>query len=312
MSTISVIIPVYNAAEHIDETLSSVTSQFLPNHWTLEIVVVDDGSTDQSAIVINNFRDKRIRLIQRNENGGRAQARNTGIDKASGVYCIFIDADCSYLNRHAIHTYIRCFEKGIRACFGVVTSDGTGFWDWYQRDNYYRRLKNGSPLNLITTQNFGAEREALLNAGGFDVAYQKYGFEDRDLFLTLLKLLAQGVIRVDPSLKVCHRDHISLDQVCRKMMEAGRYSSMVFKKKFPLEYLKMNYARVDMRLLPAKVIPLCRLILRHRNRMRQLGNRLLIARRIPYAVKRFVVKTLSALYYMAGTNGSEEQHKSHT
>lgn len=86
---ISVIIPLYNKEPIIDKTLMSVLSQDYSN---FEVVVVDDGSTDNSVEKVEAIHDSRIRLI-RQENGGPSKARNTGVKYAKGDWIVFLDAD---------------------------------------------------------------------------------------------------------------------------------------------------------------------------------------------------------------------------
>lgn len=88
---ISIIIPVYNIEQYVGECLDSVCRQTYTN---LEIIVVNDGSTDSSETIINQWkkRDNRIVLINQ-ENQGLSAARNTGLDYAQGEYIGFIDAD---------------------------------------------------------------------------------------------------------------------------------------------------------------------------------------------------------------------------
>tara|TARA_R110002049_G_scaffold4601_1_gene31696 strand:- start:89286 stop:90332 length:1047 start_codon:yes stop_codon:yes gene_type:complete len=87
-SLVSVIIPCYNAASTIGETIESVLAQ---SHTAVEIIVVDDGSTDNSLQVLAGYRD-RIRLVSGPNRGGCA-ARNTGFDLSAGEYIQFLDAD---------------------------------------------------------------------------------------------------------------------------------------------------------------------------------------------------------------------------
>ena len=88
---ISVIIPVYNAEQHLERCLQSVLKQTYSN---LEIILVDDGSTDRSGEICDEFgrRDNRIIVVHK-KNGGQAQARNKGLDIAKGDYIGFIDDD---------------------------------------------------------------------------------------------------------------------------------------------------------------------------------------------------------------------------
>ncbi|MBQ9271915.1 MAG: glycosyltransferase family 2 protein [Alphaproteobacteria bacterium] len=88
---VSVIIPVYNAEKYLEQCIDSVLSQTLHN---IEIICVDDGSTDDSLKMLNAYqkKDKRLLVIsQKNQNAGAA--RNTGLKQAKGKYLIFLDAD---------------------------------------------------------------------------------------------------------------------------------------------------------------------------------------------------------------------------
>src|SRR5690554_7984530 len=91
MPKISVIIPVYNKAPYLEQCLNSVINQTYKN---LEIIIIDDGSTDNSLEICEKYRkkDERIQLISQ-ENQGVSVARNKGIQKASGEWIYFLDAD---------------------------------------------------------------------------------------------------------------------------------------------------------------------------------------------------------------------------
>lgn len=86
---ISIIIPLYNKASSIKETVLSVLSQ---DYTDFEIVIVDDGSTDNGPDIVKSFQDNRIRLISQ-ENQGVSKARNKGIEEAIGDWLLFLDAD---------------------------------------------------------------------------------------------------------------------------------------------------------------------------------------------------------------------------
>ncbi len=93
---VSVIVPAYNAAGYIEESLASVTAQTLKN---IEIIVVDDASTDDTAAKIEAAMatDARIRLLRQPVNAGPSAARNRAIDAAHGIWIAPLDADDSYL-----------------------------------------------------------------------------------------------------------------------------------------------------------------------------------------------------------------------
>lgn len=90
-SRLSIIIPVYNNENYLRSSLQSVLAQTYPD---FEVLVVDDGSTDGSRAICQEFaqKDKRLRIIHK-ENGGVSSARNRGIEEAVGQYIAFVDGD---------------------------------------------------------------------------------------------------------------------------------------------------------------------------------------------------------------------------
>lgn len=85
----SVVIPLYNKANHIQRAIDSVLNQSIQD---FECIVVNDGSTDDSEEAVKNYKDERVKLINQ-ENGGPAAARNRGIKEAKGDFIAFLDAD---------------------------------------------------------------------------------------------------------------------------------------------------------------------------------------------------------------------------
>lgn len=113
---ISVIIPVYQVKEYLEECIESVRNQTYKN---LEIILVDDGSTDGSGEICENEakKDNRIKVIHQN-NQGVADARNTGICKARGEYIALVDSDdyvnINYLNK--LYMILKKYNADIAAC----------------------------------------------------------------------------------------------------------------------------------------------------------------------------------------------------
>lgn len=101
--TVSVIIPVYNVEQYITQAVQSVLNQTYP-HW--ELLIIDDGSPDQSVNICQQFEDSRIKIISQ-ANRGLAGARNTGIREAQGEYLAFLDGDdlwtVNKLEKHLEH-----------------------------------------------------------------------------------------------------------------------------------------------------------------------------------------------------------------
>jgi hypothetical protein len=89
MATVSVIIPLYNKGRYVQKTLDSILAQ---TYRDFEVVVVDDGSTDEGPAIVESCGDSRIRLI-RQANAGPGAARNRGVHESGGTYVTFLDAD---------------------------------------------------------------------------------------------------------------------------------------------------------------------------------------------------------------------------
>ena len=99
---ISIIIPVFNVEAYLKECLDSVCNQTLYN---IEIICVDDGSSDSSVKIMEAYakKDSRIRTIYQKENSGTLNTRNVGVKNAKGEYILFLDAD-------DFSEYVLCFQ----------------------------------------------------------------------------------------------------------------------------------------------------------------------------------------------------------
>ncbi|GFI42006.1 glycosyltransferase family 2 protein [Thomasclavelia cocleata] len=105
---ISVIVPVYNVEKYLNCCIESIINQTYQN---IEIILVDDGSTDKSGYICDNYakKDNRIKVIHKT-NGGLSSARNYGIDKANGKYITFIDSD-DYISKHYCQILLETLMK---------------------------------------------------------------------------------------------------------------------------------------------------------------------------------------------------------
>ncbi|MEI3337525.1 MAG: glycosyltransferase family 2 protein [Clostridium sp.] len=108
---ISVIIPVYNVENYIEKCIYSVINQSYKN---LEIILVDDGSTDKSGVLCDKYEkiDKRIKVIHK-ENGGLSSARNMGLDCANGEYIMFLDSDDFVETTILQELYSLCYKNNV-------------------------------------------------------------------------------------------------------------------------------------------------------------------------------------------------------
>ena len=109
MDKISVIVPVYNVEKYLDKCVESIVNQTYKN---LEIILVDDGSTDSCPEICDEWakKDNRIKVIHK-PNGGLSSARNAGMDSMTGSYIQFVDSD-DYIKSNMIEVMYGNIIKG--------------------------------------------------------------------------------------------------------------------------------------------------------------------------------------------------------
>lgn len=144
---ISVIIPAYNAGKFIGRALDSILGQSLSD---IEVIVVNDGSTDNTAEIVAGYPDSRIRLVSQ-ENGGTMAARKTGIGLFSGDYVLFCDADDSLRPEALQHLYSAAVENDADIVKGKVRSllvDGSESGETFPHELPYGNDRKGTILAM--------------------------------------------------------------------------------------------------------------------------------------------------------------------
>ncbi|WP_050929916.1 glycosyltransferase family 2 protein [Aestuariivita boseongensis] len=194
---VSVIIPTYNRAGTILRSIQSVLAQ---DYQNLEVIVVDDGSTDQTQNILSSVADERVRLIVHEKNRGVGAARNSGIFAAAGDLVAFQDSDDEWLQGKLSSQVEKILEIGEQCvlvyCVKIV----------YGRDAAYRRGPRRAACvpgpeekilsgdirkrlwrdNLISTQTMLVRTQALREIGGFDE--RLFNSEEWDLAIRLSSL----------------------------------------------------------------------------------------------------------------------------
>ena len=141
MGTVSIVVPVFNVSEYLDRGLESLTGQ---TYRDIEIIVVDDGSTDGSGAKCDSWArtDNRVKVIHQS-NKGLSGARNTGLDAAKGEFILFVDSD-DYTNREYVaklYDSVRLNKSDIAICnYSFVNEAGTEI----DNDNYSCYTSNTS------------------------------------------------------------------------------------------------------------------------------------------------------------------------
>lgn len=186
MIKFSIIIPVYNKAADIQQCINSILAQTYTN---FELVIVNDGSTDNSEVIIQGFKDPRIKYIYK-ENGGVSSARNRGIKEATGKWITFMDAD-DIMYTHALSVYNDLINKYPNV--GVVAASTDQSNKKYPKRNYDYIVSDYDLCNaisyakagfsLVNTDCICIRHDLFLKAGLFNENYT-HG-EDMDLWKRL-------------------------------------------------------------------------------------------------------------------------------
>ena len=176
---LSIIMPCYNQAQYIDEAIQSVVRQTYKD-W--ELIIVDDGSTDDSFSIAKRYAQSDSRIqVHSQENGGPSKARNNGARLAIGKYLLFFDSDDIILPT--------LLEEGIR-----YMEDNENCALFYPRVRYFGSRNEEEKLRFTSYKNMLCEASILCTSiirktdyeriGGFDESMR--GYEDWEMFIRLL------------------------------------------------------------------------------------------------------------------------------
>lgn len=139
--SISIIVPVYNVAPYLPKCLDSLVNQTLCD---IEIICVDDGSTDESPSILASYaqRDDRLIIIHQ-ENAGLSAARNAGMREARGEYIAFVDSD-DYVEPNTYELALKCMGNDVDyVCFGVQVEGDISTQDCEAVERYFDHAENG-------------------------------------------------------------------------------------------------------------------------------------------------------------------------
>lgn len=229
--TISVIIPVYNVKKYLPEALESVLKQ---DYQKLQVILIDDGSTDESAEICDEYAkiDNRIIVIHQ-KNGGAASAKNTGLRAATGEYLAFLDSD-DYLEKGAYTFMVEQMKKYhadiVQCCFQNV------FRDKIETQMRFSKIEEHtcvSYLELFTKEwTCGLLWDKLYQRKLFEGVFFEEGHKIDDEFFTYKGVMnATKIVRV-PRIIYNYRKRLSGVMLAKDSQE-----KIVFDK---LEYLSMR------------------------------------------------------------------------
>ncbi len=190
---VSVIIPVYNGEKYIAECIKSIYEQ---TYKKFEIIIIDDGSTDNSIEVIENIKNEEVRIISQ-KNGDVSKARNEGIKNASGDLIAFLDQDDKWLPEKlqkcvkifnelekvdlVFHDIIKLFSSGkthrAKDKHNIALS--------LNNENIFQKLV---VKNVLMPSAVMVRKESILKAGLFDTSFKTCGDYEMWLRMALLKM----------------------------------------------------------------------------------------------------------------------------
>ena len=205
MTTVSIIMPVYNDADRLDKSITTVINQTLKD---IELICVNDGSSDDSLKILNEFAEQYdfIKVLSQ-ENQGSGKARNYGIGEASGEYIGFLDADDIFIENNALE---KLYETAIENDANMVSGniklvDQKGKFSPFLPLDYYE------DYNVILPEQYGIPWSFYKNI------FKREFIVSNDIsFPDLLRgqdpvFLAEILSKVDESLRN-NKEYISLNQ----------------------------------------------------------------------------------------------------
>jgi len=230
MLTYSVIVPAYRATDVLPRCLAALRDQSLPCD-AYEIIVVDDGSPDQTADVAEKILGDANGRVIRAPHGGPAHARNLGAQAARGAILAFTDADCE-----PAHDWLECLtaplrDETITGTKGVYRTRQKSLVARFVQQEYqdkYDRLANQTTIDFVDTYSAAYRREVFLASGGFDESFTTASVEDQEFSF---RLTAQGHRLVfAPRAVVYHQHDATLSEYARRKFGIGCWKMLVLKR----------------------------------------------------------------------------------
>jgi len=182
----SIIVIAYNEEKYIDRCVDSIMKQ---SYKDFELIVVNDGSTDNTAEIVKGYKDCRIKLVQHYRNQGYSSARNSGLENAQGHFIFFTDADC-IVNQKWIESGIEFFKANPEICALTGKVD----IEYAKSSKSYRHapwltipIAIGTKCIVPNTINCAFRKEVFETIGNFSIRYNNGG-EDIDFGLKTLSI----------------------------------------------------------------------------------------------------------------------------
>lgn len=241
MCNISVVMPVYNCEKYLKEAIDSVINQTYSN---LELIIIDDCSTDNSVNIINSYHDERIILIRNDKNLGIAKTLNKGIEISKGKYLARMDADdICYLHRLEIQYNFMENNLDIGMCGSsveVFTESNTNIHECPVGDDEIKVLQM---FNTAFAHPSVMIRKNILDK--YDLRYDDFyeGMEDYELWIRMSQITKLANIK---EVLLKYRSHSG--QVTKKVSSLQCQRMKIIKERI-LKNLNENFTQEDVEIL---------------------------------------------------------------
>ncbi len=223
---ISVVVPAYNAASTLDACLQALQAQSTPKE--VEVIVVDDGSTDDTAQVVQQYPG--VRLLHQ-EHAGPAAARNRGIQEARGGVVLFTDADCRPLPGWIDQLSRPILSGEAVGAKGTYCTDQRAPVARFVQQEYeekYNHMRRAPQIDFVDTYSAGYRRDVLIGCGAFDPTFPNASVEDQELSF---RLTEQGYRLVFvPAAVVRHRHADTWLRYACKKARIGYWKALVSRR----------------------------------------------------------------------------------
>lgn len=241
---ISVIIPAYNAENTLHQCLSGLAAQTIPAE-RYEVILVDDGSTDQTRKIAEQFDVTYI--FQKNQ--GPAAARNRGVESARGSIILFTDSDCIPLPAWIEEMTGPFSDPDVIAVKGAYITNQkspTARFAQVEFEERYNLLLNNDYIDMIDTYSAAFRKPVFLSFGGFDPSFPVANNEDTDLSYKMSTLGKKMVF--NPNAIVEHLNHPACLKRYATLKFSRGYWRMIVYKRYPDKMMKDSYTPQTLKL----------------------------------------------------------------
>jgi glycosyltransferase involved in cell wall biosynthesis len=222
---ISVIIPVYNGGDKLQKCVSALQRQ--KTSRTYELIIVDDGSTDEG---IKKIKENGFRVL-RQANQGPAAARNLGVANANGKIVLFTDADCEPEEdwiEQMVHALEDSSISGVKGSYLTRQKKIVPRFVQYEYESKYDRMKKDPYIDFIDTYAAGFKKNEFLSVGAYDTRFSTASVEDQEFSFRMWEKGCRMVF--NPAARVYHTHSETLGNYTKKKFRIGFWKALVLKR----------------------------------------------------------------------------------